>query len=144
MDAPGKPVGRDQRSKVFYWVVPGNAAGKWIWRLNRDGVSEEHVLSLTQNFQMLDGSLMVGEQRFALRDAKLTGEEIAFEAIDASGTARYRFAGRIKGQVVTGTVRLSGGGELAWNGTRTELGTPVHALLKKPELQELMLQQQGK
>lgn len=139
MDAPGKPVGRDQRSKVFYWVVPGNAAGKWRWRLNRDGVSEEHVLSLTQNFQMLNGSLMVGEQRFTLGDAKLTGEEIAFEAVDAGGTARYRFAGRIKGQAVTGTVRLSGGGELAWNGTRTELGTPAHALLKKPELHDLMM-----
>jgi len=144
MDAPGKPVGRDQRSKVFYWVVPGNAAGKWRWRLNRDGVSEEHVLSLTQNFQMLNGNLMVGEQRFTLGGAKLTGEEIAFEAVDAGGTVRYRFAGRIKGQAVTGTVRLSGGGELAWNGTRTELGTPAHALLKKPELLDLMQQQQGK
>ena len=144
MDAPGKPVGRDQRSKVFYWVVPGNAAGTWRWQLTRDGVSEEHVLSVTQNFQMLQGSLMAGKQRFALRDAKLTGEEIAFEAVDAAGTAGYRFTGRITGQTVSGTVRLPGGIELPWNGTRTEVGTPVHALLKKPELQELMLQQQGK
>jgi hypothetical protein len=98
-------------------------------------------LSITQNFQMLQGSLMVGEQRFALRDAKLTGEEIAFEAVDAGGTARYRFAGRITARAVTGTVRLPGGGELPWNGTRTELGTPAHALLKKPELHELMLQE---
>lgn len=139
MDAPGKPVGRDQRSKVFYWVVPGNAAGKWRWRLNRNGVSEDYVLSVTQNFQMLQGSLMVGEQRFALRDAKLTGEDIAFEAVDAGGTAHYRFAGRITGHAITGTVRLPGGGELPWDGTRTELGTPAHALLKKPDLRELML-----
>ncbi len=138
MDAPGKPVGRDQRSKVFYWVVPGNAAGKWRWRLNRNGVSEEHVLSVTQNFQVLDGSLMVGEQRFALRNARLTGEQIAFEAVDAGGTARYRFAGRITGHAVTGGAHVPGGGELPWDGTRTELGSPAHALLKKPELHELM------
>jgi len=139
MDAPGKTVGRDQRSKVFYWVVPGNAAGTWRWQLTRNGVSEEHVLSVTQNFQMLQGSLMAGKQRFALRDAKLTGEEIAFEAVDAGGTAGYRFAGRITGHGVSGTVRLTGGGELPWNGTRTELGTPAHTLLKKPDLLEMML-----
>ena len=139
MDAPGKTVGRDQRSKVFYWVVPGNAAGTWRWQLTRNGVSEEHVLSVTQNFQMLQGSLMVGKQRFALRDAKLTGEEIAFEAVDAAGTAGYRFTGRITGQAVSGTVRLPGGIELPWNGTRTEVGTPAHTLLKKPDLLELML-----
>jgi len=139
MDAPGKPVGRDQRSKVFYWVVPGNAAGTWRWQLTRNGVSEEHVLSVTQNFQMLQGSLMVGKQRFALRDAKLTGEEIAFEAVDAAGTAGYRFTGRITGQAVSGTVRLPGGIELPWNGTRTEVGTPAHTLLKKPDLLEMML-----
>jgi len=139
MDAPGKPVGRDQRSKVFYWVVPGNAAGTWRWQLTRNGVSEEHVLSVTQNFQMLQGSLMAGKQRFTLRDARLTGEEIAFEAVDAGGTAGYRFAGRITGHGVSGTVRLTGGIELPWNGTRTEVGTPAHTLLKKPDLLELML-----
>ena len=139
MDAPGKTVGRDQRSKVFYWVVPGNAAGTWRWQLTRNGVSEEHVLSVTQNFQMLQGSLMAGKQRFTLRDARLTGEEIAFEAVDAGGTAGYRFAGRITGHGVSGTVRLAGGIELPWNGTRTELGAPAHAALKKPDLRELML-----
>ena len=61
--------------------------------------------------------------------------------VDAGGTAGYRFTGRITGQAVSGTVRLPGGMELPWNGTRTELGSPAHALLKKPELHELMLQQ---
>ena len=32
LDAPDKPVGRDKKSKVFFWVVPANAAGKWRWR----------------------------------------------------------------------------------------------------------------
>ena len=27
MDAPGKTVGRDKKSKVFYWVVPARASG---------------------------------------------------------------------------------------------------------------------
>ena len=27
--APGKTVGIGQRSKIFYWMVPGRAAGRW-------------------------------------------------------------------------------------------------------------------
>src|SRR5215210_3841749 len=37
MDAPGKTVGREQKSKVFYWVVPARAAGKWRWRVAESG-----------------------------------------------------------------------------------------------------------
>src|SRR3990172_690304 len=33
LDAPDKSVGRDKTSKGFFWVVPGNAAGKWRWQL---------------------------------------------------------------------------------------------------------------
>ena len=29
MDVPDKPVGRDKKSKVFFWLIPANAAGKW-------------------------------------------------------------------------------------------------------------------
>src|SRR3954469_7349044 len=52
MDAPAKTVGRDKKSKVFYWVVPARAAGKWRWRApegNRD-----FELSLTQMFQKIE------------------------------------------------------------------------------------------
>ena len=37
MDAPGKPVGRSQKSKVLYWVVPDQVAGRWLWQIDDGG-----------------------------------------------------------------------------------------------------------
>src|SRR3954467_2048253 len=56
MDAPGKPVGREKKSKVFYWVVPSRAAGKWRWR---DAAGHDVDLALNQNFQKIDGTLTI-------------------------------------------------------------------------------------
>src|SRR5258706_3240471 len=60
MAAPGKTVGVGQRSKVLYWVVPGVAAGRWRWQLQREGKPEDFELALDQNFQKLQGTLAVG------------------------------------------------------------------------------------
>ena len=147
MDAPGKPVGRDQRSKVFYWVVPANAAGKWRWRLPVADQPAEFELMVSQNFQTITGGAMVGGDVWRLENARLSGVDISFALVDPRAATRYEFAGRIAGHGIMGTARVAGAASqrpLEWNATRTELGTPAHALLKKPELQELMLQQQGK
>src|SRR5919206_4525377 len=56
MDAPGKPVGRDQKSKVFYWVVPANVSGKWRWYAPADGgAKRDYELTLNQFFQQIEG-----------------------------------------------------------------------------------------
>ncbi len=102
---------------------------------------------VSQNFQTITGSAMVGGNAWALENARLSGVEINFTLIGPRAATRYEFAGRIAGHGITGTARVAGLAPqrpLEWNATRTELGTPAHALLKKPELQELMLQQQGK
>ncbi len=57
MDAPDKPVGRDKKSKIFYWIVPGNAAGQWQWDMPMAGQPAAFTLSLAQNFQMIINAL---------------------------------------------------------------------------------------
>src|SRR5689334_1443662 len=54
LDAPGKPVGRDQRSKVFFWTVPSRVAGKWIWYHAIDGKPQQFELNLDQVFQKIN------------------------------------------------------------------------------------------
>ena len=56
IDAPDKPVGRDKKSKVFFWVVPANAAGKWRWQLPLAGKPADIDLILAQNFQKITGT----------------------------------------------------------------------------------------
>ncbi len=142
MDAPDKSVGRDKISKVFFWVVPANAAGKWRWQLPQRGKSADFELTLMQNFQRVAGSVAAGGKVWPLENARLRGDELSFSTHDKAEGIRYEFAGRLNGNALTGTVRVAGPTsqrQLEWDATRTQLGTPAHALLKKPELREFPL-----
>lgn len=144
LDAPDKPVGRDKKSKVFYWVVPANAAGKWRWELPLSGKAVVFNLSVTQNFQMIKGSATVDGQTLPLENARLRGEDTSFSVNDPRTKTRYDFAGRIAGQGITGEVRVDSANaqrRLEWAAARTEPGAPAHAALKKPTLQEIQLVQ---
>lgn len=142
MDAPGKPVGRDQKSKVFFWVIPGNAAGKWRWELPVGGKPAAFDLTLTQNFQDIKGTVSIDGTSMPLENARLSGEEISFTVTDPRDRTRYDFSGHIAGQAISGGANVTAANaqrRLEWNAQRTEVAQPAHALLKKPTLQELQL-----
>jgi hypothetical protein len=137
MDAPGKPVGRDQKSKVFYWVVPARAAGKWRWYSPAQAAGpREFELSLDQMFQKVEGTLSADGKTAPIEDAKLAGDQLAFTA--RAGDARYEFSGRIVNNAIDGTVRVARGGsnvqQIAWSAARTEVWEPKHFLLPPPTL----------
>jgi hypothetical protein len=142
LDAPDKPVGRDKKSKVFFWVVPANAAGKWRWRLPVAGRPADFELVVSQNFQSITGSVMVGGSSWPVENARLRGMDMGLTVRDPREATRYEFAGRITGHGISGTVRVAGATiqrQLEWDATRTELGAPAHAALKKPDLREFPL-----
>jgi len=130
MAAPGKTVGIGERSKIYYWVVPGRAAGRWVWRLARDGKPVEFELALQQNFQAIEGTLKSGKSTTRIESARLTGESIVFSAT-LDGT-RYEFSGRIYNHAIEGTARVVRGTEsleLPWSAARAEIWEPRHASL---------------
>lgn len=122
MDAPGKPVGRDQKSKVMFWVVPSRIAGKWMWQ----GPGGWYELQLEQAFQKITGTLSVGGHRTSIEKAVLTGDLVSFEAaldkgtLDKGNKARHEFSGKIINNAIEGQMRVAGATQ-AWNATRTEL-----------------------
>ncbi|MBI2296645.1 MAG: methyltransferase domain-containing protein [Betaproteobacteria bacterium] len=129
--APGKTVGVGQRSKIFYWMVPGRAAGRWRWSLTLDGKTEEFELALDQNFQMIEGKLNTGGRSARVERAALEGEQVRFAATTGTGAAqtRYEFSGRIINHAIEGSVRVTRGArarELPWSAARTELWDPRH------------------
>jgi hypothetical protein len=145
LDAPDKPVGRDKTSKVFFWVVPGNAAGKWRWQLALAGKPANFEFAVGQNFQSINGKLTVNGTDWPVENARLQGEEVSFSTYDKAAGTRYHFSGRIQNHALTGAVRIAGAASqraLDWDAVRTELGTPAHALLKKPGILELKQQMQ--
>ena len=142
LEAPDKPVGRDKISKVFFWVVPGNAAGKWQWQLPQGAKPGNFELELTQNFQRIAGTLSAGGKSWPIENARLRGEEISFSVQDKPAAVSYEFTGRITGNTINGSARVAAPTsqrQLEWNASRTEIGVPAHALLKKPELREFPL-----
>ena len=67
-------------------------------------------LTLTQEFQMLGGSLKAGDKSLPLRDGRMRGEFIHFNA----GGVDY--AGRVNGNTMSGTIGGAAGG--TWTATR--------------------------
>jgi protein-L-isoaspartate O-methyltransferase len=140
MDAPDKPVGRDKKSKVFFYVIPANAAGKWRWEMPVSDKPAVFNMSVAQNFQAVTGSVEFNGATLPFENARLRGEDISFTLNDARSKTRYDFAGKISGRNITGAAQVVSANaqrRLEWDAVRTEQGTPAHALLKKPTMQEL-------
>jgi hypothetical protein len=141
VDAPGKPVGREQTSKIMYWVVPAEASGRWQWRMkDAAGAVGDFELALKQMFQKVEGTLSAGGKRVPIEDVSLTGERLAFAARlgEGAGAVRYEFNGRISGNAIEGSIRAAGAGagaaQQVWNAARTEVWEPGHRALPAPTL----------
>ncbi len=143
VNAPDKNVGRERKSKIMYWVVPAETAGRWRGRITgAAGVVQEFELALQQMFQQVQGTLTVAGKSVAIENARLTGDRLAFAANlnAAGGDARYEFNGRIEKHALDGTVRVTraraGAARQGWSAARTELWRPSHASLPPPPTQQ--------
>jgi len=111
LDAPGKPVGRDPVSHVYYWVVPANVTGDWVLALRGGAKPQEYALTFKQKFQFAEGSVEMGGTRAPMEEVKLDGARIAFKARlpDASGRMTvHEFSGRVFGESIEGHLKLDG------------------------------------
>jgi hypothetical protein len=90
---------------ALLWIVPALAAGKW-----QLGGGE---LALTQEFQMLSGTLTLNGNSAPISNAKMLGDQITFSA----GSTVY--TGRLTGSVIEGTAKTNGS-SVPWRATRAE------------------------
>lgn len=120
---PDKPYGAPS-SEILLWIVPADASGLWRWRLATGGAAADYELDLSQSFQVLNGKPVVAGGAGRFEGGRMRGEEISFALSAAvSGRAlRHEFSGRLKGDEITGIVKLEGIGERAWNATRVRRG----------------------
>ncbi|MGQ0522574.1 MAG: SAM-dependent methyltransferase [Betaproteobacteria bacterium] len=137
LDAPDKPVGRDFKSKVFYWVVPATASGKWHWQLAVNGQATTFDATLSQMFEKLEGALNVDGNPAKIDEARLHGASIHMTASQRVGNTdtRYVFSGRVVGAKIEGEAKIVRGGDehkVAWKAARIEAIAPAHFALKPP------------
>jgi precorrin-6B methylase 2 len=118
-------------AQLFMWIVPAKVAGNWSWELEFARAKRPYAAVLEQQFQTLEGVVRSGNRRGVLDTMKLTGEEISFSlmmTLDGAGLARHQFKGRVKGDTIEGTVRITHepydtAFELPWRATRSATTT---------------------
>jgi hypothetical protein len=94
---------------AYLWIVPAKVEGAWMCK-TPSGNAE---LTLTQEFQLVHGTLKRGEAVMTLSDVKLEGNHIGFTA------GKERFSGYISDKGIEGTVTASAR-EKKWSAERAK------------------------
>ena len=131
LSVPEKTVGQPGVSYLYLWIVPARIAGKWHSDLpSPGGGMQNYDFTFNQIFQKFTGTAQTGGQNLMVRNAELTGDQITFTVtgrIGGQNNARQDFRGRVKGDVIEGTVRTDGGAgtaprTLPWTAKLTQRG----------------------
>jgi len=125
MDAQNKYGGAGGNSEIYFWIVPARVAGVWRWELPVSGKLLAYELKLEQKYQVITGSASAGGRPVRLQDARLRGGEIRFAfTMEVNGSpVKHEFTGKVAGEAVTGSARLSGArlqGQHEWIARRAE------------------------
>lgn len=104
--------------EVYVYIVPANVTGEWRWIWEGRRV----LLTLTQKFQKVQGSLTIGKETIPIANASLRGDAVAF-SVERSGRGTMEtisFAGRASGNSITGesTRTTSRPAASPWKATR--------------------------
>lgn len=135
MDAPGKTVGRSQRSKVLYWVVPDQVAGRWQWTVEAGGKPRQVELSLNQNYQKLEASAKLDGNALPVERATLTGRNVEVQ-LTLPERGSVSFSGTRINQAIEGTLRDAAGKTAPWSAVRVELRDAAHVIAPPPVVRE--------
>ncbi|MEO8145784.1 MAG: methyltransferase domain-containing protein [Betaproteobacteria bacterium] len=116
-----KMVGPLGRSRVFLWVVPSDARGRWTSDLPELGGRWQ--FDIAQTYQVLDVDARTGGANMVVRGARLRGEEIRLAITGMVNGKGYNtlFAGKVAVNGIEGNIRVSDGentSTIPWKATR--------------------------
>ena len=107
------------REDAYFWVVPANASGKWIWTEGKGRAKIRWEMELKQVFQEFSGQISRNGSPFPLRGGKIKGDEIRFslDGNPADKPSTLVFTGRIRGNTIEGTITAETA-HRTWKATR--------------------------
>jgi SAM-dependent methyltransferase len=116
-----KMVGPVGRSRVFLWVVPADARGRWIADIPELGGRWQ--FDIKQNYQVLEVDARAGGSPMVVRGARLRGEELrlGITGIVAGKGHNVFFRGKVADGRIEGEARISDGDTartVTWKGSR--------------------------
>lgn len=116
-----KLVGPMGRSRIFLWIVPGDARGRWSWQM--PGHGGRWQLQVKQDYQMLDVDASVASEPLVVRGARMRGQEIRLAITGMVGGKAFNhlFRGTVSGDAIDGEIRVSDGEQIRtipWKASR--------------------------
>lgn len=95
---------------LYLWTVPAKMAGQWQWQLFFQGEYQDFDLEIMQYFQDIRGEAYNQNQKIFIFDSVLAGDRIRFSLVSEIGDRMVRqdYSGRVQGDIIDGTVQLSG------------------------------------
>jgi len=117
---------KESGSGVGLWIVPARVEGSWNWQLSFGGLKFTHDALLEQRFQMAEGVTRTGNRRGVFQNMRLRGEDLSFSlemTLEGAGLTKHEFAGKVNGDQIKGTVKISTPDgksfDLPWTARRT-------------------------
>jgi hypothetical protein len=102
---------------VLLWIVPAAVAGRWR--------SSELEIEFRQKFQELSAHVELRGKPASVWELALRGDELSFIVLDARAETSLYFAGRVRGDLIEGTVSRDVGAArtaTAWQAKRESHG----------------------
>lgn len=97
---------------VYFWIIPANITGVWDWTMVGPAGSQKTTLDVKQRFQKFWGTAETSGGQLTLMDPQMKGADVRFvlRHDTPAGVALHTFEGVAKGDVIEGTVTISGVG----------------------------------
>jgi len=131
--APDKFGGAGSDARIMMWIVPARIEGFWNWSLPIGGRTLNYAAIMEQHFQFGEGIVRVGDRRGNFTDMRLRGDQLSFVlrmTLDTGMSVSHAFRGRVDGNVIEGTVRVTPEGgssvDLPWRASRSKTTTYFH------------------
>ncbi len=111
---------------AYMWIVPAKIEGNWEWEVSGLG-PRRYTATFQQHFQIVEGLVKTESGIGQFRNARLRGDTLTFSVTEITGpdsTVRRDFVGRVTGDRIEGTVKVSDSKtELKWVAMR--VATPA-------------------
>lgn len=111
IDVPGKTVGDEGKSYIFFYIVPARVAGQWLSQLEHGRNRVVYDFFFDQDFQFAEGMVRVGTREGKVPEFKLVGDQVDFTArvLVEGQLVAHRFRGQVKNDTIEGSVTLGEG-----------------------------------
>jgi hypothetical protein len=108
---PGKEVGDEGKSYIFFYIVPARMAGQWLSKIEHRRNAVVYDFFFDQDFQFVEGMVRVGAREGKVPEFKLVGDQVDFATrvlVDGQ-VVLHRFRGKVKGDTIEGSVTVGEG-----------------------------------